>query len=134
VFRDNVALEIRPRARSYATPSANGRRTIDSLGAEICPPGLAPCARRRDRGGATRPRARSDQCRKGDAKSAGNRGARSPSARALGEMRPSDEQLLGPQDASLFSNAACRDGRFGYRATGAQVRTPPYKDVADRVV
>src|SRR6516164_6219615 len=52
--------------------------------------------------GAARPRPRSGQSRKGDSQSAGNRGARSTNARALGEMRPSDVQLLGPARRSVF--------------------------------
>src|SRR6516225_4960726 len=53
--------------------------------------------------GATGPRPRCDQSRKGDPQSAGNRDARSTSARALGEMRPSVEQVLGPQHRRSFS-------------------------------
>src|SRR3954454_18933837 len=45
-FRDDFALEILPRATSDAIAGIDCRGTIHGLGAEIGPPGLAPCPRR----------------------------------------------------------------------------------------
>src|SRR6516162_8347185 len=95
--------------------------------------------RQRDHGGATGPRPQSHQSRKGDSQSAGNRGTRSTSAKAPGEMRRGLQTRSVRKTCSFFARFLQKRGDVAIAASVTEkmvrlIRTSSYEDAADRVV